>query len=377
MAKAEQGHNNSQTKATPSKFRSRQLDIIKALAIIFVVMFHFFPGQLGWHMKVMPPGWFEQYWSQSSASILHFLDSYLYLGVNLFVIASGFGLYLSHLKSGKPLNLKEFFVKRVWRLMPAAILSIIVLFFVKGFFLNQWFTQDWYLNMFPFFGGLNLFSDSWFFPPINGETWFLGLIVQLYLFFPLLVWMYERMGEKKFLLMLLLVSVAFRGFYYVFWKDTISSLSYGFSIGRLFEFGFGMVVARKFVHGHALNKWWILGMVCGLGYFWPWTFPFADSLLGVGFFTLLWFVVRTFPEWQGWGKIAAQSYLIFLLHHPFIWILENWGFHEEWSLEGIGVFALFFLFSYGLALAAQWVLDLAGKLFALMKNGRVTGPRPA
>ena len=344
----------------PSKFYSPQVDILKALAIIFVVAFHFFPGALGWHLKVMPPGWFENYWHQPNANMLQFLESYLYLGVNFFVITSGFGLYLSYLKSAKPLNLKEFFQKRVLRLMPAAILSIVIIFLVKGLFLHQWVTQNFLLNLFPFLGGLNLFSDNWFFPPINGEMWFLGLIIQLYLFFPLLLWLYQKVGEKKFLILLLAISVVFRALYYLFLKDGFTSLSYGLSLGRLFEFGFGMVLAKNFVDKNSqksLSPWWLLGLPFGLAYFWPWSFPFADGLVGVGFFTLIWLIVAKFPPHSWWGKIAAQSYLIFLLHHPFIWILEGLGFHDEWSLVGLLVFALFFTFSYGLAKAAQWILD--------------------
>lgn len=356
---------------------SRQLDIIKALAILFVVAFHFFPGHYGWHIRVLPPGWFESYWSGQGAqpvNLLQFLESYLYLGVNLFVIASGFGLYFSHLKSGKSMKLKEFFVKRIWRLMPAAILSVIVLFFVKGLLLGQWATQNPLLNLLPFLGGLNLFSDQWFFPPVNGETWFLGLIIQLYLFFPLLVRMYEKMGEKRFLLLLFLVSVAFRCLYYVFWKDAVSSLSYGLSVGRLFEFGFGMVLARHFMHGKKLSPWWMLGTVFGLGYFWPWSFPFADSLFGVGFFAFAWFAATRFP-FEGVAaeivrKLAAQSYLIFLLHHPFIWVLESWGFRDAWSPAGLFVYVLFCFFVYMVAKMCQWVLDRVEGFFEKAKNLR-------
>ncbi len=356
---------------------SRQLDVIKALAILFVVAFHFFPGHYGWHIKVMSPGWFENYWSGQgglSVSVLQFLESYLYLGVNLFVIASGFGLYFSHLKSGKPMKLGEFFVKRIWRLMPAAILSVFVLFFVKGLLLGQWVTQNPLLNLFPFLGGLNLFSDHWFFPPVNGETWFLGLVIQLYLFFPLLVRMYEKLGEKRFLLLLFLTSVAFRCLYYVFWKDAVSSLSYGLSVGRLFEFGFGMVLARHFMHGKTLSPWWMAGTVFGLGYFWPWSFPFADSLFGVGFFACVWLLATRFPlegkAAAGAATLAAQSYLIFLLHHPLIWVLESWGFHDAWSPAGLFVFVLFCIFAYGFARMNQWVLDRLSSFFGRAKSLR-------
>ncbi len=364
-----------------AKYYSSQLDAIKTIAILFVVAFHFFPGQLGWHMRVMPPSWFEQFWSQPSPDILHFLESYLYLGVNLFVIASGFGLYLSHLKAGRAMKMREFFVKRVWRLMPAALFSIVVLFFVKGLLLDQWVTQHFWLNFFPFLGGLNLFSDSWFFPPINGETWFLGLIIQLYLFFPLLVKFYERVGEKRFLLFLFLFSVAFRALYYIFWKDSVASLSYGLSLGRLFEFGFGMVAARYFVHEKPLSRWWIAGMIFAIGYFWSWTFPFADSLLGVGFFVLLWelfsFVGRKIQDRKGSlgiffqksaAKIALHSYFIFLLHHPFLWVLEKWGYRDAWSFSGVLVYLAFFVFSYFLAAGAQKILGLVEGFFGRRKN---------
>jgi len=371
---------SSQNKPQSIKFRSQQLDIIKAAAIFFVVAFHYFPGELNWHLQVMPAGWFQQYWNDLSAftpiHILQFLVSYLYVGVNLFVIASGFGLYLSHLKSSKPFDWKEFFVKRIWRLMPAAIFSVIALFFVRGIFLGQWIISNFYVNFLPFLGGLNLFSNDWFFPPINGVTWFFGLLIQLYLFFPLLIWLYEKIGEKKFLILLLGISVLFRSLYYIFWKDAVSDLSYGLSIGRLFEFGFGMVLAKKFFEKKPLSPLWMLGIICGLGYFWWWSFPFADSLFGVGIFTLVWFLAKKLPVWSGWGKIALQSYLIFLLHQPFIWILQHWGFHQERSLLGFIVLVVFFGFSYWLAKISQWILDwidqVCAKIFAAYRARKMT-----
>lgn len=353
-----------------AKFYSRELDVIKTVAILFVVAFHFFPGHYGWHMRVMEPGFFENYWA-NGPDVLRFLESYLYLGVNLFVIASGFGLYLSQLKSGRAMRMKEFFKKRVWRLMPAAIFSIVLLFFVKGLFLGDWAVQNPYLNALPFLAGLNLFSDWWFFPPINGETWFLGLAVQLYLFFPLLVRLYEKLGERRFLLLLFLVSVAFRGLYYAFWKDAIQSLSYGLSVGRLFEFGFGMVLAKYFVDGKRLSPWWMLGLAGAVGYFWPWTFPFADGLLGVGFFALLWFLASGLPEKGKAGKffasVALQSYLIFLLHHPFIWVLQKYGLRDEWSLQGFAIYMVFFVFSFALAYLSQKFLDGLSKVLVRVR----------
>ena len=336
---------------------------MKAAAILLVIAFHYFGQLAGWHMKVVPTDWFMAYWQHLDAvGVVRFIEAYFYLGVNMFVIASGFGLYLSHLNSGRTMSLKEFFYKRIVRLLPAAILSIAVVFILKGLFLEGWIINNWYINLFPFFGGLNLFSDSWFFPPINGELWFLGLIIQLYLFFPLLTRMLKNLGRRNFLVLLFVVSVIFRAVYYWLWKDTVSSLSYGLSIGRLFEFGFGMVLADMFVKKEKLSPWWLAGLGLFFGYFFQWTFPFTDSLLGVGAFSLVWLLAGKIGYSKLIAKISAESYLMFLLHHPFIWILNKAGLTDFWNWYGVLIFPLLFAFSYFVARLAQRKLGFEFRL---------------
>ncbi len=345
-----------------------ELDFIKAVAIFFVLAFHFWGQLSGWHMKVVNSDWFINYWQNlSNASwqdlflgILKFKEAYFYLGVNLFVIASGFGLYFSYLKEGKIFHFIQFLQKRVWRLIPSVILATIMVFFIKGFLLNTWAIQNWYLNLFPFLGGLNLFSDNWFFPPIDGEMWFLGLMIQLYFLFPILSKLLDKLGEKKFLFILFLVSIIFRTLYYVFWKDSISSLSYGLSIGRLFEFGFGMVLAQKATEGKNISYWWLLGLTLFWGYFWSFSFPFSDALIGVGLFALLWHIAHIFERFASaevFKSVAAQSYLMFLVHHPIIWILNKYGLYDFWNFTGIIIFLGLFLLSYFVAVGGNWLLQ--------------------
>jgi len=351
---------------TGTKLYSRELDFLKVIAIIMVVAFHYFGQLSGWHMQVVQSQWFFDYLKDFTwLKLLHFVEAYFYLGVNLFVITSGFGLYLSFLNSGKPLDLKEFFRKRVFRLMPPAVLTLIVIFFVKGFLLHDWPVNDWYVNIFPFLGGLNLFADVWFYPPINGETWFLGLIVQLYLFFPLLVYLLHKMGSEKFLIMLFLVSVVFRIIYYFTLSSTVSSLSYGLSIGRLFEFGFGMMAAQLYAGRKKLSMLWVLGLLLFAGYFFPWSFPFTDSLLGIGLFVALFRLVSGLGQLKLTSlvatKISGQSYLIFLLQHPFIWVLNGMGLTDTWTIAGVLVFVPFIAFVYFLAKACQWLISIEFK----------------
>jgi hypothetical protein len=91
-------------------------------------------------------------------------------------------------------------------------------------------------------------------------------------------------------------------------------------------------------------------------------------LLGVGFFTLIWLAAAKFPAWSWWSRIAIQSYLIFLLHHPLIWVAQAWGFdYQSIPLDG-AVFAAILVISYALAKASQWLLDGISKFFAGRKS---------
>lgn len=358
---------SSQTckKATPIL----QIDAIKAFAIIMVTAFHFFGQLSGWHMKVVDSSWFFGYWSDSTVSnffgkTLHFIVAYFYLGVNLFVITSGFGLYYSFLKSGKPFEFGTFFSKRVMKLIPSAIFAIVFLFFFRAFLLGWGLPISnpvW--NLFPFLLGLNLFSDQWFFPPINGETWFLGMILQLYLLFPLLIILLQKLGKRFFLLVLLSFSVAFRILYYHFFQYQVSSLSYGLFAGRVFEFGFGMVIAQLLSNGKKVPLWPILGLVFFAGYFFPLSFPFSDSILGVALFTVLWALFSGLKKGAVLKYISNQSYMIFLIHHPFIWLLNKWGLVDMWTWKGILAYVIFFPLVVGVSHVSNLLVDRIMKVF--------------
>lgn len=345
---------------TQGKIYAPGLDFIKTMAIILIVAFHFFGELSGWHRQIVDSAWFLQYWQNPDLlKIIKFIESYFYLGVNLFVIASGFGLYFSYLHSDKNLNLKGYFQKRILRLIPPALLAIVVVFFIKGLFLGGFPIENWHINFFPFFGGLNLFSDIWFYPPINGETWFLGLIIQLYLFFPLLVKLLKKVGENKFLWILFGISVFFRIIYFLYFKNTVATMSYGLFAGRIFEFGFGMIVAKNFFEKKPLPLAWFGGILLFFGYFYAFTFPFSDSIIGIAVFTLFWHLASKIKLRNLSKNIAAQSYMIFLIHHPLVWIAQKYFPHDAWSLKGFFTFVILFIGTYFIAKILNLSLKIA------------------
>lgn len=333
-----------------SKIRLDGLDAIKAIAIILVVGFHYFGQLTGWHMNLTNSQWLFGYFQDFTWSkLLHFVESYGYVGVNLFVIASGLGLYLSHLNRGVVFNFLAFCKKRIWRLMPGAIIGTIFVFFFKWILLDNLALREFWVNFSPYLGGLNLFSDSWFFPPINGETWFLGLMVQLYLMFPALLYLRKKIGLNGMLAICMIITFGFRLGYYYWFHDAWSTSSYGFGLARLADFGFGMYLAEKITKKEEISSAWILGIVFALGYFFSITYFASDFLFGAGVFVLLWKIFLNSESSGILKNISKQSYLIFLIHHPLIWLLDWKLGIKAWSMIGVLGFFGVFAVSYGIA----------------------------
>jgi peptidoglycan/LPS O-acetylase OafA/YrhL len=338
-----------------------------------VVAFHFFGQLAGWHMRAVPSDWFESYLDRADAeAVARFAASYLYLGVNVFVIASGFGLYYSYLKRGGAIDGVSFWRARLGKLLLPAAFSVVLAFLVKGLLLDGYPTSYPLRNLYPFLAGFNLLSDQWFYPPVNGDTWFIGLIIQLYIVFPALVLLLERLGESRFLLATLAASTAFRALWYADMQHTVSCMSYGFFLGRLFEFGFGMVVARRAFNGVGPSAWWILGLGAFWGYFYPPSFPFADCLTGVGTFAAIWYAAGPFgAAGRAFAFLSRQSYMIFLIHHPLLWVAQRSGLRMDITTGGV---LAFMAFSAGVTLLA-WLCNVLLRLLSGAAGGMLAFAR--
>jgi len=107
-------------------------------------------------------------------------------GVHVFILCSGFGLYLSHLN--KPLGYKDFLKRRFGRIYwPMAVVCIV--------------TALWmiYLGrdvLMPLLG--NLFLFKMFVPELEssmgGQMWFISTIIQFYIAYPLIIRLIQNRG---------------------------------------------------------------------------------------------------------------------------------------------------------------------------------------
>lgn len=163
-----------------------ELDILRALAVIGVILIHVVSGAL-------------YYVNQSTLSFKVYvtIDQFLRFCVPLFVALSGYTLALKY--TGEKINLGEFFNRRIVRLLPW------YLFWSAVIFLYLRFTHWWDLTpRFPFWKILFLGKADY-------HLYFVPMILQLYILFPFLPALYNKF-KVRFLIIVFLLQILFYWF---------------------------------------------------------------------------------------------------------------------------------------------------------------------
>lgn len=160
------------------------LDGIRAVSVLIVVWFHFW--QQSWLMPIW--GDFNIDWIPRNGSIL----------VDMMILLSGFCLFLPHAKEmvygDKTPGAGIFYQKRVARIAPSYFVCIFLVLFCFALPLNEYATtQDMWKDLVPhMFFTHNLFPASTQFSKLNGALWTVGVEMQLYLIFPLVVKFFKK-----------------------------------------------------------------------------------------------------------------------------------------------------------------------------------------
>jgi peptidoglycan/LPS O-acetylase OafA/YrhL len=269
-------------------------------------------------------------------------------GVQLFLILSGFGLTWGLLSQpgDRPIPLRDFYSRRLVRIYPlwwGVHLFFIVLWVLLGFGLSLSRSAT-YLSMIgvritP--GLLYYFSPAW---------WFFGLILQLYLIYPLLWKVLRRIGPFSFLTIGLLVGFVGRSLGALVFGEYLDAWLRGaIFLTRLPEFVFGISLAAwlhrmpdqtdRWLRRPAILLASMLSLVAGGAL--ALTLPgmaVAPFLLGVGAFVLLYAAfARTKSQIGTW--IGRHSYSLYLLHHPLIFLFVPAGSAGVSAQGLLGTFA--------------------------------------
>lgn len=346
----------------PVMSRLPGLDALRALAIVWVMLFHsFLVGGLG------------EDWA--------WLSRFGWAGVDMFFVLSGFLIgsqLLRQLSQGEPLAIARFYARRAWRILPAygavlgAYLWFPVLREVPGM-APAWQFASFTVNLLIDYGSQPAFSHAW------------SLCVEehFYLLFPWLAWWLARRASVARVLTLagalvlggLLLRAA------VWWHDTaldpprnwyIEDLYYPTWM-RLDGLLAGVLLASCRM---ARPGWWqaaqrrapaclLAGLLLsGLAL---WLFRERTSLLAntlgwpmlsAGFALLVLGAARPSAAWRwpGAGLIASMSYSLYLSHKIAFHAVEQWM--APWlGTEGLPLFGVYALATLALGAALHGLVE--------------------
>ncbi len=325
------------------KARLSWIDITKGISILWIVAFHFFIAYAGerypWPLKFTA---LPSFVSQSSPSsvweiLLRSLDALLAAvfqrgsqPVGVFVVISGFGLTYSLALIPKPeMGWLNWYKRRLLRLLPMYWLAHVVCIVSPFLYLKD--PIDWRFVM-SFMGNRVIPADVMFYYLVPA-WWFFGLLVELYLVFPLLFVLMRKLNPVRFFIVCAAFTVASR---YVL-QDILhahGNWSQGAFFGaRLWEFAAGMVLAHYYRHSPAateacfFSSATLLGGICvyvlgSYSYQPVFTYTLTDAFIGVGLFVITTHMANWISRVPGvrsiLASVGAYSYGLYLLHQPYV-----------------------------------------------------------
>lgn len=212
------------------------LDFLKGYAMLTIVVFHLF-------QKMDLPEIILQVINLGGA------------GVHSFIFISGFGLYLSHLKNPLPFTgfLKKRFLKVYIPYMITVTLVALICIFIPIHTLSwgKYFSHLFLYKMF-----VERFIGTY-----GYHLWFISVIFELYLVFPLLVWFKKKMPGIGFLVVGIIVSQLWSLIVLLLNKAELRTWN-SFFLQYVWEFMLGMYFAGKLFNGGfvfwEIKKYWLI-----------------------------------------------------------------------------------------------------------------------
>jgi peptidoglycan/LPS O-acetylase OafA/YrhL len=266
-------------------------------------------------------------------------------GVSLFLVLSGFCLYLPY--AGGRLDrfrTGTFLRRRCARLLPAYYTSLAVVLLAHA--------VGGGLPGLPRMGPAEMagqavthatlthqLTPSTFYA-LNGAYWSLGLEWELYLTLPLLILGAHRFGLGRMVGAVFAVTIAYRlGLFFAVRQGLVAAQSAwatavlpNFILGRWSEFALGMVAAEMYRRGKAgesAGKLRVAAVVAAaLGLLLA-DNPLKHVLFGVVFFALLCAVlagdnpVARLFAWRPLVAVGVMSYSLYLVHQPIVGLLAH------------------------------------------------------
>jgi peptidoglycan/LPS O-acetylase OafA/YrhL len=191
-----------------------------------------------------------------------FETTYGTIGVWLFVFASGCSLAASNTEFSSLSEVKGFYKKRFIRIYPAYWVSLLFSIFIFSWIMPTITATD----LIKWFSGFQVYLANYWYEQgkINVTYWFIGLILSLYLLYPLLLYAIKKHANIS-LVSFFFISMASRWLLY----DIFPLFSGGWSafpLCRLFNFGLGIYLMRRGLFPKAISNRKI-AFVCAMSFY--------------------------------------------------------------------------------------------------------------
>jgi peptidoglycan/LPS O-acetylase OafA/YrhL len=333
------------------------LDPIRGLAILGVVFYHsmgatFGSFQLNWNGLLRD-------FNQPRAFLALLPATYGWLGVAVFFVVSGFCIHISHERSRQK-GFSVFFIRRFFRIYPPYLLVLLFFAFVfpptrLDFSSKLLHTQTNFAYSSATLVGhvllvhnFNKLMDH----GINGSFWSIAVEVQLYILYPLLLWLVRGMGWRRIMVLTGLIEIGVRTLQGAMTLVNPSFDPPGWFIENplifWFSWSIGAGLAEAYLKKEPLpfrSFPLLLWPVLTLGCFWfkP-LFPFCFTLGALSTATVIAYLLEKpdpLPTKGALGLVVRHlswagtvSYSAYLIHQPIIDIVPDFairylGLHPE------------------------------------------------
>lgn len=307
-----------------------EIDGLRFIAIAAVLLFH-----LNLFLSVKAG---QAYNETAGYSFLRYVFARGHIGVPLFFVISGFILGMpfakSYLKTSPPVNLKNYFTRRLTRLEPPYILVMTILLFATVFIvkkltfaqgLESYFSSLFYIHNFVY--GKDVY------PLLNAVAWSLEIEVQFYILAPLLACLFsiKSASNRRMLFVGLIIGFSV--------LNNVIDLPFRSLINYVHFFLIGFLLTDLYISESCIlpkTKWDnLIALICFIAI---WFFngkdlelsasKFIYDLIQVASIFLFYYYVLMHKAFKILSfplitNIGGMCYSIYLIHYPVISMFGN------------------------------------------------------
>ena len=340
-----------------SKLLKTETFLLKGIGILLIVFhnfFHIIKPTCGENEFSFASNTFKNFINNITLhnSISYFFTYFGHYGVQVFIFLSGYGLSVAYLN--KNVTYSAFLKKRILKLYPTFTIVLVMILIYKYIILSGLWSMDSFMNL-----GLRYLLIANWVPGkifvISGPFWFYSMIFQLYLLFPILLWVNKK--NKYALFIIAIISFLFTIYYNSYFVSLKLSLYFNFA-GNLPLFILGMLFAHKNEFKLKIVGWLLFIILFIAGQFFENLWYFSQISFIVILFPI---ILKLYNKYEHsylsnfliiTGKLSMYMFAVNgFMRGPWMYFLKHTN--NEWSMY---LFALFhIILVYLLALIVRKV----------------------